>query len=547
MNKKTLKEEHLQILTTAHPKLYVDAWSFPVEAFVDIYDLSEQLSNAGDHILLQGRRGIGKTLLMVKSYLNIRNAFEINKGTPPYNLAIYINLNEDGMISSDENLPTLHAFHLYRKILDSILTVKGRSERHRRDRRLWGLEDFLNARPNWFVRNYARWRVRRYKNYISALGELIAKSVSIQETQRHSTAFSAEGSGGITLPERNASIYGGYSAKGQRSKEIEKRIEYQMQLRSSRIRSLLENIYQAMGIENLILFIDEWSSDSVGLKAQPHLYKFLTQTFPSGGKTVMKIAAVPGMVRLTGENSKTPNVKVLNLDQAVAVKGNVIRNRYLELLIRNLAAFSTNFPKDTYMTPDPEVGIEAFKKSVFDKQALDEFFRAGENLPRQMVDIFTQAARIRSLYTPNQKFSKEIIRNAACNYFRSCQDKYHVSVNPILSEILTSLLRAGSKVIDIERSPNFILQLDTLIGDGTLIKCEANLSNLDHRFDRFILGYPADVYRLINSDIQVSLEKYKSLEIEDINNCAGYKNPGTVSASSINELVLARNDASENS
>src|SRR5450759_2156078 len=162
--------------------VYADPWTTPPEAFCDIYDLQPRLCMPDSHLQLDGRRGTGKTVLMVNSYLKLHRQFEEAKGAPPYTVAIYIDLSQD-VGTPRSNPPMVRAYFLYQQILKLILTASGRPG-HRRDRRFWGLQDYLDERPHWFRRVFARIRLDRYRHYSDNVANLITQDAQFQHMLR---------------------------------------------------------------------------------------------------------------------------------------------------------------------------------------------------------------------------------------------------------------------------------------------------------------------------------------------------------------------------
>jgi hypothetical protein len=519
---------------------YADPWTTPPEAFYDIYDLMPRLSAPGANLQLEGRRGTGKTVLMVNAYLKLRRQFEATRGTPPYTVSIYIDLSQD-VGTPRSNPPMVRGYLLYRQILQLILTASLRPG-HRRDRRFWGLQDYLDERPQWFRRVFARWRLNSYRAYVDSLADQFYQDPLFQQMLKASRgeAVTAKASAGSLRMARVATPRGQplqqarARPRGLPSLVYEKRLITLYNEFGARARDLLEGVLDALQIDSLILFIDEWSGPSVGSETQPFLFEQLAHTFLPGGRTVLRLATIPGATKLTFDASKT-EVPAVHLDQLANFQPNWMRKRLKRLLILNLAtSVGPRFPVATYLSDEQDKdGYPLFLRDVFhDEAAADELALASESLPRQMLIQFMAAAQLRGLYTPQRKISAGLVRMAAGEHFAT-QLAVTIRQDPVVSAVFDEILKAGCRVVDVERVPMFYDALDWLVNEGVMFRCEPGKegpSTMVDGFLRYRLSYPADVYRLAFSQQQSTrrMENFERLSIEQVTYCEQYPNPPRV-------------------
>jgi hypothetical protein len=522
---------------------YADPWTTPPEAFFDLYDLLPRLNDPQAHLQMEGRRGTGKTVLMVNAYLRMRQLFEQSKGSPPYTVAIYIDLSQD-VGTPKNNFPMVRGLLLYQQILRLILTASLRPG-HRRDRRFWGLQDYLDERPHWFRRLYSRWRLDRYRSYVDALPEAINADDGYQKLMKALrgeivvTSFSSATMrvARMAFPSSRAAQGGGLQP-GARPRPashplpaivLEKKLGSIYNVFGARVQEYLESLLDALQVQNLILFLDEWSGPSVGSETQPYLYEQLARTFPPGGRVVLKLATIPGATRLTFDSSKF-EVPTVHLDQLASFQPHFMRRRLTRMLILNLkATLGTRFPAPAYLAESQDADeYPLFTHDVFrDKEAADELARAGESLPRQLLILFMASAQLRGQYTPGRKVTAGLVRMAAREHFAT---RLYVTIrqDAQVSAVFDEIVKAGRRVVDVERVPELFDALDWLVNEGVMFRCEVNLP--DGRL-RYKLSYPAEVYRLAaqaEGGGSPTLDAYEKMQIEEVTYCENYVDPPRV-------------------
>ncbi len=463
---------------------YADPWTTPPEAFFDIYDLLPRMIEPRVHLQLDGRRGTGKTVLMVNSYLRVRQQFEATRGSPPYNVGIYIDLSQDVGVSRDQ-LPLTRGVALFQQILRLVLTASSRPG-HRRDRRFWGLQDYLEERPHWFRRLIGRWRLERYRSFVERLcDDLYAHPLfkHIYDAQRGlytpaprlkpvRVAASAQPAQTRVLP---ASIR---QHRGLPSLVYEKRLVDLYRQYGYKLGDVLDPMLDAMQVQHLILYLDEWSGPSVGSDTQSYLFEQLAHSFKAGGRVTLKFATVPGATRLAFDSSPT-QLPVVHLDNLAAFQPHWLRRRLMRMLILNLnASVGKGFPLQRYLSDNQEqAGFPAFINDVFQNEdGADELIQASEGLPRQMLLLFMAALQLQSLYASRKRLSAAMIRMAARQLFAT-QYETTISHDQVVKEVFGRMAMAGRRIVDVERVPLFYDALDWLVNEGVVYRCASTGSS----------------------------------------------------------------------
>ena len=507
---------------------YADPWTFPLEAFYDLYDILDQLLSTTTHTHLEGRRGAGKTVMMVKAYRTIHEQFLKEKGSPPFeSAAIFVDLKSDVQAIHNDP-PQIRALTIYHQILEYLLTIKSRQE-GRKQRRFWGLEDFLDERPNWFRRTWARWHLGRYKNYLYKWDKVI-NIKKFQEKIRYERNFGGTAQLGATFnPENPLVLSGQYDASATRNRSQEDFVSGEFTLFSGKVRGYLERLLDAMQVGKLIIFLDEWSDSKIGESTQPYLYELLMQTFPAGGRVAIKIATITGSTKLTF-GAEPPRSQPISLD-SLATNDTELHHRLTFMLLRNLRIVSKGkFPAKFMSAEEESNRFPAFRKTFFsDEDALSEFLLASENLPRQMLLLFLSLSRIHKKY--GSRISAPFVRMAARDYFYHSHLK-RIERDPIQDGVFGEIIRKGSRVVDIELAPRLRETVINFVEDGILFRCDHILPD---RYKRYYLCYPAESHRLYNSyeGAEQGFTRFENISIESIGNCGSYERPPEVRLSEL--------------
>ncbi len=455
---------------------YADPWTTPMEAFHDLYDLLPRMTDPLESVQLDGRRGTGKTVLMVNAYLRVRQQFEASLGSPPYTVGIYIDLSQDIGAARDQ-LPLIRGMLLFQQIAGMILTASTRPG-HRRDRRFWGLQDYLDERPHFFRRLIGRWRLERYRAHVDRLADDMYAHPLFQQIYNAQRGLYTPApklkplqtrAAGPAAPAPQEAVR---QHRGLPTLVFEKRLVHLYKVFGYKMLDTLEPLLDAMQVQQVILYLDEWSGPSVGSDAQSYLFEQLANTFMSGSRVTLKVATVPGATRLAFDSSNT-QVTPVRLDNLASFQPHWLRRRLMRMLILNLSASAgKSFPLQRYLADGQDAAdYPAFVQDVFQNEgAADELAQASEGLPRQMLLVFMAALQLQSLYSPRKRLTAGMIRMAARQLF-AAQHEVVLNHDRVVSEVLNHMLQAGRRVVDVERLPVFYGALDWLVNEGVVFRC----------------------------------------------------------------------------
>jgi len=184
---------------------------------------------------------------------------------------------------------------------------------------------------------------------------------------------------------------------------------------------ILKRIVQLLPEGSLLILIDEWSE--VPLDLQPYLADMLRRiVFPVATITV-KIAAIShrSRFRIHDENGVSIGLEVssdasasLNLDHFMVFDSD--KEQSVEFF-KNLVFKHAKAADRNNIIP---LDMDKFIALVFkNKNALEEFARASEGVPRDAINIISQAAQ----HQKDQKIGVKSIRNAARAWYTTSKSK----------------------------------------------------------------------------------------------------------------------------
>ncbi|PCD85367.1 ORC-CDC6 family AAA ATPase [Vibrio mediterranei] len=223
---------------------------------------------------------------------------------------------------------------------------------------------------------------------------------------------------------------------------------------------ILARIVRQLPKKSLYIFIDEWSE--IPLDLQPYLADMLRRIVFSIPSVTVKIAAIThrSNFRTCTDNGESIGLEVssdastsINLDQFMVFDSDSERSvQFFKNLIYKHVQASDNHG----VVPDD---VESFISKIFtNKPALEEFTRASEGVPRDAINIISQA----SLYADGRKIGVKGIRDAARHWYTTSKSK---DINS-RKEAVKLLEWIVSAVIADKKTRAFLVQSDT---DDSLI------------------------------------------------------------------------------
>jgi Cdc6-like AAA superfamily ATPase len=186
----------------------------------------------------------------------------------------------------------------------------------------------------------------------------------------------------------------------------------------------LEIALDALGIENLYILIDEWST--IPSELQPYISEFLKRAFVPVRRVTVKIAALEYRSRFSIPNETGgvigfelgPDISAnLDLDDYYVYDRNPDRvvDLFLEVLIKHLEA---ELP-DNFLASHNVTTAGGFQRNLFTERAtFVELVRAGEGVVRDFIGVFTQAF-FRAVREGKQKIDLNAVEEAARAWYET--------------------------------------------------------------------------------------------------------------------------------
>lgn len=217
-------------------------------------------------------------------------------------------------------------------------------------------------------------------------------------------------------------------------------------LHFSSIYHAIDNALKAMGVEHLIIMIDEWVTLPISL--QPLVAEFLKRTFAPNPSTTLKIAALE--YRSQFQNRAAGGSPVgfelgadikanLDLDDYYVYERNRVKvqNVFEELIFQHMRS---NLSADVVV----ELGLttsSTFRKKLFTEEAtFVELVRAGEGVVRDFLGIF-QAAFLKAKSSNVAKIDLHSVEEAARDWYETdkstdLSDGQHEALRLIIDKVI---------------------------------------------------------------------------------------------------------------
>ncbi|HEY9626988.1 MAG TPA: hypothetical protein V6C84_06780 [Coleofasciculaceae cyanobacterium] len=302
-------------------------------------------------------------------------------------------------------------------------------------------------------------------------------------------------------------------------REVHRQPNIRHTVRFGSIGQLLRSLIRSISPRKVWILLDEWSS--VPLELQPYLGDFLRRTmFPVQG-FIVKIAAIEQRTRfqLPFTDGNYVGIEVgadiavdINLDDFMVFDNDSdqANSFFKELIYKHYQAIDDANLDSGLNSPDTLVR-EAFTQS----NVFTEFVRASEGVPRDSINIIMLAAK----KSVNNKISMNDIRVAASQWYS--RDKGStVESNPEASELLHWII---DEVIGARKARAFLLKKDTrsdlidrLFDSRVLHVLKRNVSSKEEpgiRYDVYKLDYGCYV-DLINTQ-KAPLSSFPELDEQE--------------------------------
>ena len=449
-----------------------------LRTFVDVGPLSALLASA-DHQIVYGRRGTGKTHAF--AYIS---SIQEDAG----NATAYIdlrNIGSSGGIYADTNrsvseratcllVDTLSAIH--ERLYEYFLSTPSAPDLSRTGPALDALATAITE-------------------------VMVVGSVQLEEKKSLSQTDETKAGLGATLAPTKAAVEASLSSASHSTQYDEER---QTRTGTERLHvnfgstgAAFRRIAELLAPHRLWVLLDEWSSLPVDL--QPYLADLLRRSLlPTTGITV-KIAAIDQRSRfqLRLDSGDYVGIEVgadaaadINLDDFMVFDNDAERAKafFTDLVFHHARAIATDTEHEDYI---PASAAELVRTAFNTTRTFEEFVRASEGVPRDAINILSNAAQ-RAL---DNAITVEDVRVAARNWYQRDKDKA-VSANVTAHQLLRRIIDI---VIGNRRARAFLLQsgeshplIDTLYDARVLHILKRNVSTHDKpgvRYDVYKLDY----------------------------------------------------------
>lgn len=485
----------------------------PDQVFIDIYGLLDHLTKPGN-LQLRGRRGTGKTMYFLKGQYQLAQSFFCGENRDT--ISAYVDLKSVHQYSEVPSL-VLRAEKIYRELIKTLISgIENIQGIHR-----YILKDYIDKSD--IAR---RWSANNTQKKILQIVDIPADH--LLSTEKYNELCERE----QNLIQKSQSITGRYEREINPAKTHSLPRAFIDELRAidngsfsnthHTIRHLLINILDTLKIQSLIVYIDEFSSPTVLQAIQIPLSDRILNTF-DGNRLSVKLATVPGtsivlenMTAAKDQNADNMKNNISTFDfETQAIKDpEVIETGNFEVFLRNLANSDHRFL--SYLnTLQIEDGFNRFLNDTFETyDDFYEFIKAGEGLPRQMLETFFNANIIKKNHNPDGKINSLHIQIASRQNLQITYQSQIKGSNKC-EEILARIYKVNSRVFKIERIPEYNNAIDLLTHWGFIHACPIAPTQ-EPSISSYPLEYFYTSYKMEVANQMSHARKKVSQEIDDL-------------------------------
>jgi hypothetical protein len=449
-----------------------------LRTFVDVGPLSALLASA-DHQIVYGRRGTGKT----HAFAYISSIQEAAG-----NVTAYVdlrNIGSSGGIYADINRSVSERA--------TCLLVDTLSAVHER------LFEYFLSTPDDPDLSQSGPALDALAAAITEV--MVVGSVELSEKTSQSRSDETKAGLGATLAPAQTSIAASLSSASHSAHYDEERLTRtgteRLHVNFGSTGAAFRRIAELLAPHRFWVLLDEWSSLPVDL--QPYLADLLRRSLlPTTGITV-KIAAIDqrskfqfrlGSGEYLGIEVGADAAADINLDDFMVFDNDADRAKafFTDLIFHHARAIASGTEYEDYI---PAPAAELVRAAFNTTRAFEEFVRASEGVPRDAINILSNAAQ-RAL---DDTITVEDVRVAARTWYQRDKDKA-VSANVTAHRLLRQII---DTVIGDRRARAFLLQsgeshplIDALYDARVLHILKRNVSTHDQpgvRYDVYKLDY----------------------------------------------------------
>ena len=480
----------------------------PSDVFIDIYGLLDRLMESGN-VQMRGRRGTGKTMYFLKSQHQLGKDYF--NGRSRNRISAYVDLKA---IHNFQEVPSLvlRAENIFREIIR--MAVSGSQwEGARR----YCVQDYIENQGvarRWTANRAAK----ELLEFLSSSEEGLVSQVDFERIclAEHQVIHRKASAAPVSAFESRWALVSGL-------REIDR--EYFVETHCE-VNHKLIRVLNALKIESLVIYVDEFSSPTVFQGIQASLLDRLLSAC-DGERVSIKVAAVPGTTVVyerpsTETRSRRSVLSIFDFEDQSLKNPLVIQTGNFEVFLRNLA--NTELFYRIYLNASaPEQGFTNFISDTFEKPSdFYEFLKAGEGLPRQMLEVFFDANNIRKNMNPKGKLSGLHIQLASR---QSLQITYRSQIkgDKKCAAIITRIYQVNSRVFKIERIPEFVDAVARLAHWGFIHACpiaptdEPDISA--YPLEYFITSYRTEVsnqFSHTKSKEQIKIDNLTNIEKDQL-------------------------------
>jgi len=496
----------------------------PNMVFLDIYGAVKYLTRPGN-LQLRGRRGIGKTIYLLAAHEKIANAFR-REGKI---IAAYADLSDlASLAEAAQSSPYFYINQIYRRILSSVIENVFYAENDpRRSRDLRSLAEELPFLQKYRIKN----RLAKLKAYLDGPGDPITTQKGFEEKNAVEGAISAKGKPSTGFGPKGPETPMGtdFDIEDNEGYSYRQQSRGALEYRPATVRKLLDDILKAFRADHLILLLDEFSTDHLPQRLQPHLIRKLIDTF-DGSRFSIKFATIPGATTLSNLQpgmgrvgiQREDRIRTFDFDDEDTKRPQVIHLGNLHVFLKNLAfANPVKFRKYVVGKGRGKAQLAAFDNFENDHfknaQAFAEFLASGEGLPRRLFDTFDQAY----LRTANmdRKLERHDIWLAAHAY---CKQKisFELSSDKECLQVLAIIYAVDSRIFKIEKVPESIDAIERIAALGFMHACpvsptkEESISNAPLEY--YYTSYATEVHFQISRILTKAAGAPPNVHVDDM-------------------------------
>lgn len=470
---------------------------------------------ARQHQIIYGRRGTGKTHLLRRVEVSLRDSFAEGGLLP-----VYVNGSQ---LSQQINLlssnPDMVALAIYVQLMQHIGTEIHRfvMELNRVDFWDWvvGGKKSQNARQADVIATLLKETLTSGQVRLLPAGEASDEATTLAETSQSASAGAS-----IKLDPRTLGWAIKADAAAARSKASSslttRKIRGEVILPFSQVSSDLARLLELLGQASILVFFDEWSEVDKDPRVQPYLAEMLRRTTSAVPGMYLKLACIPGRTSLatpiTGDTKNPIGLEEgddiqadVDLDSIVFSQGSLDQLvPFFMAMIKKHVGVEIDWVRDAsfrdfkmFLTSKVFKGLAPFV----------ELCQASGGVPRDFINIYRTAsitaANINKSGQVRPPFNVGSVRHAAKGVYQSKRKSFGKSASPQLQ-----LLDTIYKEIYINKNSYLFLLseesaeddiVQTLYMEKLIHRMPVAYYNTDdeRRYQYFQLDYGATIDRLV--------------------------------------------------